>query len=74
MVWAPFASGCALGTEYEGTDTNIYHHEHEDGHHLNRLVYYCLTIVPVLALLIILPNTCYSMICPRRDERGGKMD
>ena len=48
-------------------DSRFHHHEHEDEHHLNRLVYYSLAIVPVLALLILLPNACYSM-SRRRDK------
>jgi hypothetical protein len=49
-------------------------HEHDDEHHRNILVYYCLAIVPVLALSILLPNTCYSMFRRRRADLEEKLD
>ena len=53
---------------------DAHEHEHEDEHHLNLLIYYCLAIVPVLASLILLPNTCYSIPGRRRVNREEKMD
>ena len=57
-------------------------HEHEDyyngggddddDHHRNLLVY-CLAIIPLLASMILLPNTCYSVL-RRRADRQRKTD
>ena len=60
--------------KHEHSHTNLHLHEHEDEYHLTHLIYYCLAIVPILALSILLPNTCYSMLRRSRAEREGKLD
>lgn len=74
MILVSFISVDAAEVESDGSHANLHHHEHEDEHHLNLLIYYCLAIVPVLASLILLPNTCYSIPGRRRVNREEKMD
>jgi hypothetical protein len=59
---------------YINDDENRVAHEHDDEHHRNLLVYYCLAIVTILALSILLPNTCYLMLRRRRADLEGKLD
>ena len=54
-------------------DYHEYDPEHDE-HHLNRLLYYCLAIIPILAVAIVLPNTCYSILRRVRDREEEKLD
>ena len=61
---------------HEHKDYDEYSYEYldngNDNHHRSLLVH-CFAILPLLALMILLPNTCYSIL-RRRADRQRKMD
>ena len=73
MVFSLFLYAITGDNERDDYHAHEYNHEHEDEHHLNQLVYYCLAIIPILALFILLPMCC-SMLGAHRRARDIKMD
>ena len=67
-------SALAYTGDDENTPLDVHAHEHSEEYHRDLLLYYCLTILPILALLILLPSTCYSMVRRHRFDRDEKLD